>query len=86
MAFEYLKDVNWGAVILGAAAVTVIVAFSSISLPCATCTTIIGELTKQGIAPALTLAGAALTGGALGQMTSKFLSRARDATNTLLQR
>jgi uncharacterized protein with LGFP repeats len=79
-----MKDVNWGAVILGAAAVVSIVALAPAGAAIA------AGLAETGMtastAAAVTYTGAATTGGVIGNMVSKLLHRAQDAGTTLIGR
>ncbi len=80
-----LKDISWGSIILGAAAVTALVAAAPLAAGGAT---ILSALTaaETGLSSTAVLAGAAVTGGALGNMVSKLFHRAQDAATTLVQR
>ncbi len=69
-----LQDVNWGSVIIGAAAITALVASS------AEVATIIGG------SKALTAIGSAIAGGVVGHWASKFAERMQDATVALVHR
>lgn len=70
-----LRDVNWGAVVLGAAAVTAFVAIAPVAAPL---------MTALGTAGAV--GAAAVTGGVAGEMVSKLFNRTRDATEALVHR
>ena len=78
-----MKDISWGSMIAGAAAVTVIAAVAL---------TPAGFLGMSLAGTALaanegaTLIGAAVVGGTLGNMVSKLFHRAQDATTTLVGR
>ena len=85
-----LKEVHWGAIVLGAAAVTTIVAFAPIATVAgATMLEAMGGGFGAGAsvgANSAILGTAAAVGGIVGNMTSKLFARFRDATTTLLER
>lgn len=74
-----LRDVNWGGVVLGAAAVTAITALALAPG---------GALAASALAAnsAATLTGAAVTGGIAGNMVSNLGHRVQDSATTLIQR
>lgn len=77
-----MKDISWGAIILGAAAVTAIAAFglagSFAAIP--------AMLANASAATNTLLAGAAVAGGALGNMASKLMHRVQNSATTLVER
>ncbi len=75
-----MKDISWGSVILGAAAVTAFVAMAPAAIPLLT------VLGTTAAAKGAVLAGAAIAGGVAGNMVSKIFGRAQDATTTLVER
>ena len=79
LVMSMLKDINWGAIILGAAAVTTIVA--------ATLSPggLMAGFSLLADSPAI-LAGAAVVGGVIGNTVNKLICRAQDAASTLVQR
>ena len=83
--FDSVKDVSWGSVILGALAVTAIVAAAPLL---AGGVTILGALTASsvGMGSGAVLTGAAAGGGLLGNMVSKLCHRGQDTLTTLVQR
>jgi hypothetical protein len=74
-----IKDINWGAVILGAAAAVAIVASG-------TGAALLANLAEMGVAKGVTVAGAGIVGGVIGDMVSKVFHRAQDAGTTLIGR
>lgn len=81
-----LKDVSWGAMILGAGAVIAMVAFAPVTVA-GTATTALAALAEAtGFGTGAITAGAAVIGATLGNMTSKLLHRAQDSATTLVQR
>ncbi len=81
-----LKDISWGAMVIGAGAVIAMVAFAPVTVA-GTATTALAALAEgTGFGAGAITAGAAVVGAALGNMTSKLLHRAQDATTTLIGR
>jgi hypothetical protein len=74
-----MKDVSWGSIILGAAAVTTLVA-STLSTG-----GLMAGFSMLAESPAV-LAGAATVGAVIGNMTSKLIHRAQDTASTLVGR
>lgn len=68
-----LSDYNWGMIIIGAAAVTALVAVKFAD----------SSLTGGALAA---LAGSAIAGGGLGQMASNFIGRVQDSAVALVHR
>jgi hypothetical protein len=77
-----LKDISWGSIILGAAVVTAVAAVALAGSFAAVPAMLAGASTTTNAV----LGGAAVVGGVLGNMTSKLLHRAQDATTTLVGR
>ena len=77
-----LQDINWGAVIIGAAAVTGLAAAAMIPVASGG----LGFLTVLAADKGVALVGAALAGGVLGHWTTKVAERAQDATVALVHR
>lgn len=80
-----LQDINWGAVIIGAAAITAIAAvamtpagFFGLELA--------GTALASGGGQAATFVGASLAGGVLGHWTTKVTERLQDSAVALVHR
>ena len=75
-----MKDISWGAIILGAAAVT---AIAAVSLSTGG---VLAGVSLLAANQGATLAGAAVAGGVLGNMASKLMHRVQDSATTLVER
>ena len=80
------KNVNWGAVIIGAVAVTAIAALSTITVGGAAVSYIAAMSSGIGISQGAVAAGTALAGGAIGQKVANLFHRGQDAAVTLVGR
>lgn len=82
-----LKDISWGGVILGAAAVTAIIAFAPIAtLAAGGAGSILAAAGEMGMSQGAVLGIGAIAGGALGNMISNACGRVQDAATTLIRR